>query len=68
MLNRLPASCVAWSKTIALAASLVALCACAPEPGSEAWCDNMSEKPKGDWTMSEAGEYAKSCIIRTEEG
>ena len=67
MLSHFSASWVAWSKAIALAASLIGLCACAPEPGSEAWCDNMTEKPKGDWTMSEAGEYAKSCLIRIEE-
>ncbi|MGV6807847.1 MAG: DUF3012 domain-containing protein [bacterium] len=40
------------------------LVACAPEVGSDKWCDNMKEKPKGDWTASEAGDFTKHCIIR----
>lgn len=43
---------------------LVALAACTPEVGSEAWCEAMDEKPKGDWSMNEATEYAKSCVLR----
>ena len=43
---------------------LTALAACAPEVGSEAWCEAMDEKPKGDWTANEATEYAKSCIFK----
>jgi hypothetical protein len=31
--------------------------------GSETWCDKLSEKPKGDWTGSEAGDYAKHCVM-----
>jgi hypothetical protein len=40
---------------------------CAPEVGSEAWCKKMDAKPKGDWTVNEAGDYAKHCIIRTKK-
>jgi hypothetical protein len=43
---------------------LLALAACSPEVGSDAWCEKMQEKPKGDWTVSEAGDYAKHCILR----
>ncbi len=39
------------------------LASCSPEVGSEAWCDKMDDKPKGDWTANEATEYAKSCIF-----
>ena len=46
-----------------LAVAWVAL-ACAPEVGSEAWCDDMSEKSKGDWTANEAKDYARHCILR----
>ena len=42
----------------------IALSACSPEVGSEAWCEAMDEKPKGDWSMNEAAEYAKSCVLR----
>lgn len=37
--------------------------ACAPEVGSEEWCANMKEKPKGDWTATEAKDFAKHCIF-----
>ena len=46
--------------------ALTGLCACAPEPGSDVWCADMAEKPKGDWTMKEAVEYAKSCIVKKD--
>ncbi len=41
--------------------------ACAPEPGSKAWCEDMDEKPKGDWSANEAAEYAKSCLFGETE-
>jgi len=37
---------------------------CAPEVGSDRWCANLKEKPKGDWSFNEAADYAKHCIIR----
>jgi hypothetical protein len=45
--------------------TVVFFCAgCAPEVGSEAWCNKMAEKPKGDWTANEAKEYTKNCIFK----
>lgn len=35
---------------------------CAPV-GSERWCENMKEKPKGDWTANEAADFTKHCIF-----
>jgi len=32
--------------------------------GSEAWCKNMEEKPKGDWSSNEATDYAKHCVFK----
>jgi hypothetical protein len=43
------------------------LTACAPEVGSDAWCEDMVEKPKGDWSSNEAAEFAKSCIFKKYE-
>ena len=40
------------------------LSACAPEVGSERWCANLKEKPKGDWTASEAADYTKHCLFK----
>nr|NIS43113.1 DUF3012 domain-containing protein [Desulfuromonadales bacterium] len=37
--------------------------ACDPEVGSEAWCQDMKEKPKGDWTVNEAADFAEHCIL-----
>lgn len=41
--------------------------ACAPEVGSKAWCENMGEKDKGDWTASEATDFAKHCLLKLGE-
>ncbi len=43
---------------------LISLTACSPEVGSEAWCNNQKEKPKGDWTANEAGNYTKHCLFK----
>jgi hypothetical protein len=40
------------------------LIACAAEIGSEKWCNNLKEKPKGDWTANEATDYAKHCLLK----
>ena len=40
------------------------LIACAPEVGSDKWCENIKQKPKGDWTVNEAKGYAKHCIFK----
>ena len=36
---------------------------CAPEVGSEKWCANMKEQPKGAWTANEASDFAKHCLF-----
>ncbi|MEJ2139269.1 MAG: DUF3012 domain-containing protein [Gammaproteobacteria bacterium] len=38
------------------------LSACAPV-GSDAWCEKMGDKPKGDWTGDEAADYTKYCVL-----
>lgn len=49
---------------LAAGALITLLGACSPEVGTEAWCKAMDKKDKGDWTMKEASDYAKHCIIR----
>ena len=39
------------------------LIACAPEVGTEKWCDAMDDTPKGDWTANDAKAYAKHCVL-----
>jgi len=51
-------------KTVFIFLFVSALTACAPEVGSDAWCEDMAEKSKGDWTANEAAEFAKSCVFK----
>jgi len=46
-----------------LAGLLFILAACSPEVGSKEWCEDMKTKPKGDWTASEASDFAKNCVL-----
>ena len=41
----------------------VALAACSPAIGSKEWCEDMKEKDKGQWTGTEAKDFAKHCIL-----
>lgn len=43
--------------------SLIFLSGCAPEVGSEKWCEQIKEKPKGDWTANEAADFTKHCLF-----
>lgn len=59
------------SRIVVLVFTIVALgatTACSPEVGSDRWCANMRDKPKGDWTASEAADYAKSCVFKSDSG
>ena len=38
---------------------------CAPEVGSDAWCQKMHDTPKGDWTANDATAFAQHCIFKT---
>ncbi len=40
------------------------LTACTPEIGSESWCKQMQEKPKGDWSTNEAADFAQHCLFK----
>ncbi len=39
------------------------LSACSPEVGSEEWCTDLKEKPKGEWTANELADFTKHCLI-----
>ena len=53
-------------KTLIVLLSLLFLLlnACAPEVGSEAWCNNLKEKPKGDWSANEATDFTRHCLFK----
>jgi hypothetical protein len=42
----------------------VVVAGCSPEVGSDEWCADMKDKPKKEWSASEAADYAKHCIFR----
>jgi len=54
-------------KLLLLSVFVGSLAACSAEIGSEKWCANLKEKPKGDWTASEAGDYAKHCLFKSSK-
>lgn len=43
--------------------TLLAITGCSPEVGTDAWCKQMKEKSKADWTANEAGDYAEHCLF-----
>lgn len=51
------------SRWLVIAAALFVASGCAPEVGSEAWCAQMDETPKGDWTANQAADYARHCLF-----
>lgn len=53
------------TKSLFVVSLLVFLAAgCSSEVGSDEWCKDMKEKPKKDWTASEAADYAKHCVFK----
>ena len=46
-----------------LLAAVGGLAACSPEVGSKEWCEDLKEKPKGDWSANEAADFAKHCVL-----
>lgn len=49
---------------VSMSLLVAVLAGCSPEVGSEAWCKNIAGKPKGDWSVNDAGSYAKHCVFR----
>ncbi len=43
---------------------MMSIAACSPEVGSQAWCAQMKAKPKGEWTVNEAADYARFCLLK----
>lgn len=52
---------------LVLLAAGALLAGCAPV-GSARWCANMKAKPKGDWTATEAIDFAKHCVLPDNDG
>ena len=54
---------VVFARSLLLLAFLSLLSACAPEVGSEEWCEDLKAKDKTQWTLEEAGDFAKHCVL-----
>ena len=39
------------------------LAGCNPEVGSKEWCTDLKEKPKADWSLNEATDYTRHCLL-----
>jgi hypothetical protein len=50
-------------KLLFLTFLLTQLIACSAEVGSDEWCADLKEKPKGEWTANEVRDYAKHCLF-----
>jgi hypothetical protein len=46
-----------------LVLSLLALAACTPERGSEAWCEDKKEQSKSEWSLDDATTFATHCLV-----
>jgi hypothetical protein len=46
--------------------SVILLTACSDPIGSEKWCEKQGDKPKSEWTLEEAGDYTKYCVMNMD--
>jgi hypothetical protein len=54
-----------WMMALGAAIALsLGTTACAPEVGSDAWCEKLKETPKGDWSANDAANFAKQCVFK----
>ena len=51
-------------KIILLSFVSTLLAACSAEVGSKEWCEDLKERPKGEWTVNEAADYTKHCLFK----
>lgn len=54
-------------KILVLVAATLTLAACAPAVGTQAWCDQIKAKPKGDLTANEMIDFAQHCVFKTNQ-
>ena len=40
------------------------LVGCSPEVGSDAWCKEMKDADKTDWSGNDIAAFAKSCVFK----
>ncbi|GMG88715.1 DUF3012 domain-containing protein [Biformimicrobium ophioploci] len=50
-------------KKILILLPIVFLFGCEPERGSDAWCEKMEKSDKGNWTLNDARDFTKYCVL-----
>jgi hypothetical protein len=50
-------------RTALLSVFIIGLSGCSHKVGSEAWCQDLKDKPRGDWTLNETADFAKFCLL-----
>ena len=53
------------AQTAVIVVTVAVTAGCAPKAGSEAWCEDLAESPKGEWTAN-AAVYTKHCVLGIE--
>ena len=53
-----------FSLLLLVTGAFMSMTGCAPEVGSEAWCQQMKDKDKGEWSANEAADFAKHCLFK----
>jgi len=51
-------------KFLFLSLVLTQLSACSAKVGSDEWCQELKDKPKGEWTADETKDFAKHCLFK----
>jgi len=50
-------------RVLGLALAGLLLAACAPKPGTPAWCEALEEEPTLEWTAEEVKGYVRYCVL-----
>ena len=50
-------------KLLVLVLFAFTLSACGDKVGSDSWCEKLKDKPKGQWTLEETGDYTRYCVL-----
>ncbi|MBM6551166.1 DUF3012 domain-containing protein [Marinomonas ostreistagni] len=59
--------CVKATTLVVAMTGVLLLQGCSPEVGTPEWCDDMKDKPTGEWTANEVSEFTRSCLITRAE-
>lgn len=51
------------NKTLVSLSALFLFTGCQQEIGTQAWCDSMDQKSKGEWSAQNAVDYTKHCVL-----